>query len=49
MQRNRRELTDVFNRAIPRQPAIEVGNQAHIHAMETGPVQQILDNPALAG
>ena len=32
MQRNRRKLADIFDRTIPGEPIVQIGNYADIHA-----------------
>ena len=49
MQRNGRELADVFDGAVPGQAVVEIGNHAQIDAVHAGFLEHILNDAALAG
>ena len=49
VQRNGRELADVFDGAVPGQAVVHVGNHAQVDAVHARLLEDILDDAALAG
>ena len=49
MQRDGRELADVFNGAVPGKAVVKIGNDAQIDAMHARFFEYVLNHAALAG
>ena len=48
MQRDSRELANIFDRTVPGQAVVHFGNHAKVYAVGSSLYQHILDDPAFA-